>query len=66
VPGTADVVTDDKAAVTLGLSELLRRVPRDARFYKVALDAKREPPVEALRRIAQRSVMIQITLSGVH
>lgn len=66
VPGTADVITDDKAAVTLGLSELLRRVPRDARFYKVTLDANHEPAVEAVERIAQRSVMIQITLSGVH
>jgi hypothetical protein len=55
--------TDDKAAVAQGLSELLRRVPRDARLYKVTPDANRIPPDEAAQKIAQRSVMIQITLS---
>src|SRR5450759_901023 len=33
VPGTAEVVTDDRAAAAQGLGELLRRVPRDIRFY---------------------------------
>jgi hypothetical protein len=62
VPGTASVVADDEVAVAQGVGELLRRVPRDARLYKVKLDANGVAPVEAAQRIAQRSVMIRITL----
>lgn len=66
VAGTADVVMEDRAEVARGLGELLRRVPRDARLYKVKLDANGVPEVEGVQRAAQRSVMIRITLSDVH
>lgn len=62
VPGTAEIVTDDVAAVAQGLGELLRRVPRDARLYAIKLDANGVPEAEALQRAAQRSVMIRISL----
>ncbi len=63
VPGTAEVVADDKAAVAQGLGELLRRVPRDIRFYKVRLDANGVLEEDAVQRAAQRNVMIRTTLS---
>jgi hypothetical protein len=66
VPGTADVVADDKAAVAQGLGELLRRVRRDRRLYKVGLDANGTLEVGDVQRAAQRNVMILITLSGSH
>ena len=66
VEGAADVVTSDKAAIAGGLSELLHRVPRDLRFYGVELDANGMPSAEDVQRLAQRTVMITITLSNVH
>ncbi len=66
VTGRAEVVTDDKAVVAQGLTELLRRVPRDARFYKVELDANGTPSAEAVQCIAQRNVMIVTILSDRH
>jgi hypothetical protein len=62
-PGTAEVVTDDRAAAAQGLGELLRRVPRDTRFYKVRLDANGVLEEDAVQRAAQRNVMIRTTLS---
>jgi hypothetical protein len=66
VTGTADVVADDRAAVAQGLGELLRRVRRDRRLYKVGLDANGALEVGDVQRAAQRNVMILITLSGSH
>lgn len=60
--GRAEVVADDKETVAAGLAEHLRRVPSDARWYGVTLDAHRNPDAAAVAEAAQTVVMIRVRL----
>lgn len=63
VPGHAEPVADDKQAVAAGLAAHLRKVPSDAKYYSVALDAQGNPNAEHVETAAQSVVMIRVRLS---
>ncbi len=60
--GLAEPVADDKQAVAAGLSQHLRKVPSDARYYGVTFDDHKNPRVEEVEQAAQTVVMIRIQL----
>lgn len=61
VSGRATAVAEDREAIAAGISELLRRVPRDAGYYDVTI-TNGEPDVAEVRRAAERIVMIDVAL----
>jgi deazaflavin-dependent oxidoreductase (nitroreductase family) len=60
--GLAEPVAEDKQAVAAGLTEHLRKVPSDARYYGVTFDDHGNPRAEEVERAAQNVVMIRIQL----
>jgi deazaflavin-dependent oxidoreductase (nitroreductase family) len=60
--GVAEPVAEDKAAVAAGLSAHLRKVPSDAKYYGVTLDAQGNPNAEEVEKAAQTAVMIRVIL----
>jgi hypothetical protein len=60
--GLAEPVAEDKQAVAAGLSEHLRKVPSDARYYDVTFDDHRNPRAEEVEQAVQTVVMIRIRL----
>jgi hypothetical protein len=58
----AEPVAEDKQAVAAGLSQHLRKVPSDARYYGVTFDDHRGPRAEEVEKAAQSVVMIRIRL----
>ena len=60
--GLAEAVAEDKQAVAAGLTEHLRMVPSDARYYGVTFDDHGNPRAEEVERAAQNVVMIRIQL----
>lgn len=57
--GRADVSTNLEE-VEQGLHTLLRRMPRDARNYRVRLDRHGQPDTASLKQAAQATVLITI------
>jgi hypothetical protein len=62
--GWADVVANDKAAVTEGLMTFLSKVRSDAGFYKVNFDDDDQPNWEDVQRAAQECVMLRVQLDA--
>ena len=60
--GHADVVADDKEVVATGLQAFLRKVPSDAKYYKVNIGEDGEPNWDEVQRAAQQVVMLQVAL----
>ena len=60
--GLADPVAGDKSAVAAGLAEHLRKVPSDAKYYRVTFDERNNPKAEEVAKAAQTAVMISIQL----
>ena len=60
--GLAEPVAEDKRAVAVGLTEHLRKVPSDARYYGVTFDDHRSPRAEEVEKAAQNVVMIRVRL----
>lgn len=60
--GLAQPVDADKRAVAAGLTDHLRQVTFDARFYGVTFDAHGQPRPEQVERAAQTVVMIRVRL----
>lgn len=60
--GLAEPVAEDKRAVAAGLTEHLRKVPSDARYYGVTFDDHGNPRVEEVEKAAQSAVMIRVRL----
>ena len=60
--GLAEPVAEDKQAVAAGLSQHLRKVPSDARYYGVTFDDQRNPRAKEVEKAAQNVVMIPIRL----
>jgi deazaflavin-dependent oxidoreductase (nitroreductase family) len=58
----ATTVSDDRQAITDGLLAHLKKVPSDAKFYKVALDEARQPVREDVHQAAQHVTMIRMEL----
>lgn len=63
VAGTADVCTDT-ATIAVGLAAYLRNNPGDAFFFRVKLDANREPVAQDVERAARDNVQIRIALAA--
>jgi deazaflavin-dependent oxidoreductase (nitroreductase family) len=63
-PGVANVVVDDKQAITDELGEFLNLVRTDARIYKVKFDENGYPNRQDVESAAQDCVMIRIRLDG--
>jgi len=61
--GSAEAITDDTERVVAALGDFLTRLPRDAVYYDVALDADRHPVAADVRRAADQVTLIEITLS---
>lgn len=62
-PGTAEVIRAHPDAIAAALDAFLRRLPGDAQFWKVSLDAQRQPLPADIERASQRPAM---TLIRVH
>jgi deazaflavin-dependent oxidoreductase (nitroreductase family) len=62
LPALAEPVAEDKQAVAAGLSEHLRKVPSDARYYDVTFDDHGNPRAEEVEKAAQSVVMIRVRL----
>jgi deazaflavin-dependent oxidoreductase (nitroreductase family) len=60
--GLAEPVAEDKQTVAAGLTEHLRKVPSDARYYGVTFDENKNPRAEEVEQAAQTVVMIRIRL----
>ena len=60
--GLAEAVATDKQAIAAGLAEHLRRVPSDARYYKVTVDEDGVPNPADVEKAAQTVVMIRVQL----
>lgn len=60
--GLAEPVAEDKQAIAAGLSQHLRKVPSDAKFYGVTFDDYKNPRAEEVEKAAQTVVMIGIRL----
>ena len=55
-------VAEDKQAVAAGLTEHLRKVPSDARYYGVTFDDQRNPRADEVKKAVETVVMIPIRL----
>ncbi len=60
--GLPDLVTDDKQAITVGLTEHLRKVPSDARYYGVTFDEQGNPRTDEVEKAVQSVVMVCVRL----
>ncbi len=60
--GLAEPVVEDKVAVAAGLTEHLRKVPSDARYYGVTFDEHANPRAEEVDKAVQSTVMIRVRL----
>jgi deazaflavin-dependent oxidoreductase (nitroreductase family) len=60
--GLAEPVTGDKQAIVAGLTEHLRKVPSDARYYHVTFDEHGNPKAEEVEKAVKTVVMIRIRL----
>lgn len=60
--GLADPVTDDKDAIATALTEHLRKVPSDARYYGVTFDEHANPRAEEVIKAVQSTVMLRVRL----
>lgn len=61
--GQADVEAEDMELIAQNLQAFLRKVRSDARFYNVKFDDNGEPNWDDVKRAAQDTEMIQITLN---
>jgi deazaflavin-dependent oxidoreductase (nitroreductase family) len=60
--GLPEPIAEDKGAVAAGLSQHLRKVPSDARYYDVTFDENKNPRTEEVEKAAQSVVMIRVRL----
>ena len=60
--GTGTAISDP-AAVAAGLDTFFRRLPRDARFYNVRLDAQKQPNQDDIARVAPHVQMLCVALT---
>lgn len=60
--GLAEPVAADKRAVAVGLTEHLRKVPSDAKYYGVTFDQHKNPRAQEVEKAAQSTVMIRVQL----
>ncbi|TMD63166.1 MAG: DUF385 domain-containing protein [Chloroflexi bacterium] len=62
--GTAEAISDDKAAIATGLLAFLRKHPTLASGYNIPLDAAGQPNPEAVQQAAHFVVMVRIQLAS--
>ena len=62
--GLAETVAEDKSAIAAGLSQHLRQVPSDARFYQVTFDEDGSPNAGEVEQAVQTVVMVRIQLQS--
>ena len=62
VRGLAEPVAEDKQAIAAGLTAHLRKVPSDARYYRVTFDNNQNPRADEVMKAVQTVVMIRIQL----
>lgn len=60
--GLAEAIAGDKQAIANRLSEHLRKVPFDAKYYNVTFDEHKKPRVAEVEKAAQTAVMVRIRL----
>lgn len=60
--GFAEPVAGDRQVIAAGLSDHLRKVPSDARYYGVTFDEHGNPRAEEIDRAVESVVMIRVQL----
>ena len=60
--GRAEAITDDSERIEQALREFLHRLPRDAVYYDVRLDAEKRPIEADVRRALDLVVLIEVAL----
>lgn len=64
LPGRARAFVGDSEALRQGVEVFLTAVPRDARVYRIGLDAQRRPIPEQIAAAADRLVLVEVELEG--
>lgn len=60
--GMGEPVAEDKPAIAAALTEHLRKVPSDARYYGVSFDGQGNPKADDVKKAVQTVVMIRVRL----
>ena len=60
--GLPEPIAENKRAIAAGLSQHLRKVPSDAKYYGVTFDEHKNPRAEEVEKAAQSVVMIHVRL----
>ena len=60
--GLGEPISEDKQAIAGALTEHLRKVPSDARYYGVAFDDHGNPNPQEIQKAVQTVVMIRVRL----
>jgi len=60
--GDAEVISEDPKRIADALTAFLARVPRDAAYYDITLDASKTPDPADLERAAQQVILVEIAL----
>ena len=60
--GRAEAVSQDTARITRAMTEFFLRLPRDATYYGVSLDAAGQPDPAELARAVPNAVLIEVVL----
>ena len=62
--GRAHTIHHDRERLRASVRHFLTALPRDARVYRVGLDAERRPKEADLMRALERLVMVEVTLEA--
>ena len=62
--GTAEVISDDQAAIAASLFALLRKHPHLAKGYRIPLEADGTPNPDAVHQLAHVVVLVRIHLTA--
>lgn len=60
--GIGKPVAENKPAITVTLTEHLRKVPSDAKYYGVTFDGQGNPYADGVKKAVQTVVMIRVRL----
>ena len=62
--GRAEAISDDPERIGDALDAFLRRLPRDAGYYDVGLDARKKPLPGDIERASHDTILIEIRLDA--
>ena len=61
--GRAEAITDPPERMRNAIEEFITRLPRDAVYYDISLDAQQKPMPSDVERAAPRAVLVEVALA---